>query len=455
MRGLLCSRAMTEPNAPRIAVVGAGPAGAAAAHTLARAGARVVVLEARPAVGGRTRTEALDGFRVDAAVQLFGSMYTEFFRVLREAGAAELAVRSPGRDALLRGGRVHEVVYGNIPSMLASGALPLALKLRMGAQYLPFLARHGAALDMHALERAAEAGLDRESIAAWGARELGRDFVEYLAYPFLATGYGALPEETTASLYHMLAHYGTTVEVFALRGGASGFCEAALAGVRESGGEVRTGVQVARVEARGGGVEVAGEGWSEAFDAAVVAVPAPAARGLLAGSPAAEALAAVRMRPAVSLALLLDRPAGVRWFGLSLPRGESRAVAAVAVQENKGPGLVPPGRGALVVFPTPEAGERLLDAEPRAVVDALLPEVARALPGLGRAVTRAQVFRWRDGWTLVPPGYPGRLPELRRAVSGDARIALAGDYLYAPTVEGAVTSGVRAAGRLLKGWVTT
>jgi oxygen-dependent protoporphyrinogen oxidase len=126
-------------------------------------------------------------------------------------------------------------------------------------------------------------------------------------------------------------------------------------------------------------------------------------------------------------------------------------VAAVSVQENKGPGLVPAGRGALVVFPTPEAGERLLDAEPRAVVDALLPDVARALPGLERSVTRAQVFRWREGWTLFPPGYPGRLPELRRAVSGEGRIALAGDYLYSPTVEGAVTAGVGAANRVLDG----
>jgi protoporphyrinogen oxidase len=76
--------------------------------------------------------------------------------------------------------------------------------------------------------------------------------------------------------------------------------------------------------------------------------------------------------------------------------------------------------------------------------------VARVLPGLERAVTRAQVFRWREGWTLFPPGYPGRLPELRRAVSGDERIALAGDYLYAPGVEGAVTAGIRAAGRILE-----
>lgn len=435
---------------PRIAVVGAGPAGAAAAHTLVRAGASAVVFESRHAVGGRTRTDEVDGFRVDAATQLFGSMYTELFRVLREAGAGALAVRSPGRDALLRNGRVHEVVYGSVAGMLTSGALPLGLKVRLGTHYLPFLARHASALDMHALERAAEAGMDRESVAAWGGRVLGRDFVEYLAYPFLATGYGVAPEETTAALYHMLAHYGATVEVSALRGGASGFCEAVLDGVRERGGELRAATPVHRVEPRAGGVEVAGEGWSEGFDGAVVALPAPAARGVLAGHPAAEWLAGVRMRPAVSLALLLDRPAGARWFGLSFPRGESRAVAAVAVQENKGPGLVPPGKGLLVVFPTPAAGERLLEAEPRQVLDALLPDVARALPGADRAVTRAQVFRWRSGWTLFPPGCLARLAEFRRGgVEGDGPVALAGDYLHAPTVEGAVTSGVRAACRVL------
>ncbi|HEX2190198.1 MAG TPA: FAD-dependent oxidoreductase [Longimicrobiaceae bacterium] len=435
---------------PRIAVVGAGPAGAAAAHTLLRAGASVVVFEARHAVGGRTRTDEVDGFRVDAATQLFGSMYTETFRVLREAGAGALAVRSPGRDALLRKGRVHEVVYGNVASMLTSGALPLGLKVRLGTHYLPYLARHASALDMHALERAAAAGMDRESIAAWGERELGTDFVDYLAYPLLATGYGVLPEETTAALYHMLAHYGASVEVFALRGGASGFCEAVLAGARERGGELRAATPVHRVEARPGGVEVVGEGWSEGFDGAVVALPAPAARSVLAGHAAAEWLAGVRMRPAVSLALFLDRPAGPRWFGLSFPRGESRAVAAVAVQENKGPGLVPRGRGLLVVFPTPGMTERLLEAEPRQVVDALLPDVARALPGSDRRVVRAQVFRWRHGWTLFPPGCLARLADFRRGgVEGGAPVALAGDYLHAPTVEGAVTAGVRAALRVM------
>lgn len=434
----------------RVAVVGAGPAGLSAAHALLGAGAVPVVFEARPVVGGRTRTDLVDGFRVDTATQLFGSMYTAFFHLLRQVGAGERAVRAPGRDGIYRRGRIHEVVFGSVPSMLASGAVPLGVKLRLGATYLPFLSRHGEVLDMHALERAAAAGLDRESIAEWGRREMGRDFVEQLVSPLLATGYGMLPEETTAAFYHMLAHHGTRVEIYGLREGADALCRVLAARVGEGGGEVRTGTRVLRVEASEEGVEVAGEGWSERFDAAVVAAPAPVAREVLAGSRAAEWLGGVRMRSTVSLALLLDRPAGVRWFGLSFPRGESRAVAAVCAEENKVPGLVPDGRGLLVVFPTPAAGEALAEAEPARVLDTLLPEVERALPGVRGRVAHARTYRWREGWTLFPPGYLGRLVEFRRGGVEEGRVVLAGDYLHVPTVEGAVVSGVRAAGRVLE-----
>jgi oxygen-dependent protoporphyrinogen oxidase len=436
--------------AARIAVIGAGPAGLSAAHTLSRAGASTTVFEARAAVGGRTWTEEVEGFRVDAATQLFGSMYTHFFRLLREAGGEGVAVGSPGRDALLRRGRVHEVVYGNVASMLSSGAVPLATKLRLGTTYLPFLTRHGHQLDLHALERAAEAGLDREPIAAWGRREMGEDFVEYLAYPLLATGYGVTPEETGAAFYHMLAHHGTSVRVYALRGGASAFCEFLAGRLREDGGEVRLSTPVERVEERGEGVDLSGTGWSEGFDAVVVATPAPVARRLLSGSSLTGWLEGVRMRPTLTLALLLDRPLGVRWFGLSFPRSEARTAAVVCAEENKGPGLVPPGKGLLVVFPSPAAGVELAEAEPRRVLETLLPDVARALPGVDRRVTRARTYRWPEGWTLFPPGHAAWLAGLRRALSEDpGRVALAGDYLHVPSVEGAVMSGVRAAERVL------
>ncbi|HEX2203224.1 MAG TPA: FAD-dependent oxidoreductase, partial [Longimicrobium sp.] len=242
------------------AVVGAGPAGLAAAWRLARAGARVTVYEAAEAPGGRTRTHAVDGVPVDAATQLYGSVYTHTLRVLREAGGGALCERSPGRDALWRGGRAHEVVYGSPASMLASGALPLALKLRLGASYLPYLARHAADLDLRALERAAAAGLDGESAAAWGAREMGRDFVDLLAEPLLATLYGTTAGEASAGFHHALARQGTSLQVLALRGGAGAFCDLLARAVASAGGEVRLSAPVRELRTAGGGVEVSGDG---------------------------------------------------------------------------------------------------------------------------------------------------------------------------------------------------
>jgi oxygen-dependent protoporphyrinogen oxidase len=436
-----------------VAVCGAGPAGLAAALRLHSAGARVTVVDAAPAVGGRTWTDAADGgWRIDPGVQLYSSGYEAFFGLLRAACAQALAERSPGRDALWRKGRAHEVVYGSPASMLASGALPLPLKLRMGAQYLPFLTRHARDLELGALERAAAAGLDAESIAAWGRRELGRDFVDLLAAPLLATLYGTLPDEASAGFYHALAQQGQQLQVRGLRGGADGFCRAAADRLREAGAVFHLSSPVTEVATEDDGVRVSTGAGSERFAAAVVALPAPeAARVAKFLTPyGTETLLGVRVRPAASLALLLDRPAGVRWFGLSFPPGEARHAAAICVQENKVGGLVPLGKGLLVVFCQPHAAERLLGATADDALALLLPDVTRALPGIDRAVLQARFYDWRHGWTIFGPGSLGRLSALRSiALDSSPAAVLAGDWLYSPTVEGAVTSGLAAADRLL------
>lgn len=438
---------------PSVAVVGAGPAGLSAAFALARAGAFVTVLEAAEHVGGRTWTDEVEGCRIDTAVQLFGSVYTRFLRVLREAGAGALCERTSGRDALWRDGRVHEVVYGSPTSMLASGALPFTLKLKLGAHYLPFLHRHAHALRMDALHMAAPAGLDRESAAAWGLREMGQPFVDLLADPLLTTLYGAHAGEASAGFYHALARQGMDLQVLALRGGASRFCETLASAVYDFGGSVRTGAAIRAVRAGADGVEVAGDGWAERYDAAVLALPAPAARALAAGGMprAAEWLGGVTVRPAVTVGLVLDRPVGVRWFGLSYARAESRALAAVCALEAKSAGLVPPGAGALLALPLPEVGPRMMDATPEAVLDAILPDLRRPFPRIESAFRAVRLYRWEHGWTVFRPGYLRHLGQIQHPgiLDEQPRIALAGDYLVAPNVEGAVVSGLRAAERIL------
>jgi protoporphyrinogen/coproporphyrinogen III oxidase len=436
------------------AVVGAGPAGLAAAWQLQATGASVTVYEASEKAGGRVRSETVDGTTADVGPQLLGSTFHTLFRLLEKAGAAAALVRAPGRDALWRKGRAHPLTYGSIASMTASGALPMSLKLRLGARYLPFLTRHARGLDVSDLAGTGGAALDDESVERWGRRELGDDFVELLAYPLLASYYGATPAETSAVLLHALAQTGMDVQVFAARGGLGGVMEIVAEALRQRHVQILSSCAVSGVESTGDGVVVYAAGGVERYDGVVLATPAAPAADLLGGAlpgnaPLSAWLRGVRNRPTVTLALYLDGVVDADFFGLSFPRTDpiGERVAALCVQSRKLRTLVAAGREAIVVMPAPGVGEALADAEPDSIVDALLPAAARALPGLERLVVRARTHRFVAGYTLFEPGSVRAIERFQHGWL-PAGVALAGDYLYAPTIEGAIRSGVAAAARL-------
>jgi protoporphyrinogen/coproporphyrinogen III oxidase len=399
-------------------------------------------------VGGRLRTERVGGSGADVVVQLLSEAYTEVVELAGSVGAGSLLVPVPGRDALWRGGRAHALRYGSVASMASSGALPGRLKLRLGMKYLPFLERHAEVLDLNDPSRAAAAGLDGESIAAWGRRELGDDFVELMAYPLLAAYYGITPEETGAGVFHALARAGTRVRLLGIRGGVGALGDAVAGWLRDRGTAIREGSRVEAVEASSSGVRLRLAGGDVEHDGVVLAVPAREAARLL---PSAEWLSTIRSRSTATLVLATDRPVRPGWFGLSIPRGESAGgeVAAVCVQEEKETAVNGDGSfGALVVVPTPDAGERWSGAEPGGVLEAALPMVETVLPGIGARIVEARLVRLPEA-TFVPA--PGHFDQVRRleSIPLPPGVALAGDYLVAPTVEGAVRSGVRAARRVM------
>jgi phytoene dehydrogenase-like protein len=84
---------MTD-DAP-VVVVGAGLAGLACATALHRAGTPVRVLEASDGVGGRVRTDVVDGFRLDRGFQVLLTAYPEAHRQL-DLAALDLKSFAPG-----------------------------------------------------------------------------------------------------------------------------------------------------------------------------------------------------------------------------------------------------------------------------------------------------------------------------------------------------------------------
>jgi glycine/D-amino acid oxidase-like deaminating enzyme len=73
--------ASTTPDVD-VVVVGAGLAGLACARRLTEAGVAVRVLEAAPAVGGRVRTDVVDGFRLDRGFQVLNPSYPALARTV-------------------------------------------------------------------------------------------------------------------------------------------------------------------------------------------------------------------------------------------------------------------------------------------------------------------------------------------------------------------------------------
>lgn len=66
------------PTSTEVVVVGAGLAGLAAARVIQEAGRSVVVVEASDGVGGRVRTDVVDGYLLDRGFQVLLTAYPEF-----------------------------------------------------------------------------------------------------------------------------------------------------------------------------------------------------------------------------------------------------------------------------------------------------------------------------------------------------------------------------------------
>src|SRR5512144_3095983 len=209
-----------------VVVVGAGLAGLTCARELERVGFDVVVLEKSDAVGGRVRTDVLDGFRCDRGFQLVNPAYpalqslvdVEALDLRQFAAGAALAspdgfaiVAAPERSPrylrhVLRSGYVRpgelarfgawaKPSLGSVQKLLAQEDLPLAVSLdSAGVQgmlrdevFEPFMT--GVLAE------------DRGETSATFARLLVRSFAR--GTPGVpALGMSALPEQIAAELHH-------------------------------------------------------------------------------------------------------------------------------------------------------------------------------------------------------------------------------------------------------------
>ncbi|RKS09711.1 oxygen-dependent protoporphyrinogen oxidase [Nocardiopsis sp. Huas11] len=433
--------------APDVAVVGAGVAGLAAAHRLARAGCSVRVLESSDAVGGRMRTLRADGCLIDTGAEMLPSArgYPATWRLIRELGLDGTwgaVPRVRGALAIWHAGRSRPNAGRPLGLLTGAGLSPRA---RMDLlRLLTALGRAGLDPDRPELSPLGTATV-ADLVRAYHPQVRDR-----LIRPLAAGFFGWDAERSAAAPFAAhLAASGSTGDWHTYRDGMDTLARALADRL-----DVSTGHTVTAVTAGQDGVRLASPQGTVTARAAVLAVPAPVAAELYADAPPAERdyLRACGYAPMLRLSLVLDRPVaprGVRrGFATLVPADEDALVNVITVDHNKHPGRAPVGRGLLSVVASPRGTAELLDAPDARVVDRLLARAERFVPGLSARVQTVHVHRFRYG---LPEATPRAL-EARAAFARrpSAPVEYAGDWVaLRPCSEGAVSSAALAADRVL------
>ena len=163
-----------------VTVVGAGLAGLACALHLSDRGVEVALHEASDAVGGRVRTDAVDGMLLDRGFQVHNTGYPEARRVLDHD---TLALRPFAAGALLRlGDRLHRV---GDPRTLPTWALATALSPLGSAKDKVALVAFSARAALTPVDRLLAAP-ESSAYDALRARGLSDTAIDRFVRPFLS-----------------------------------------------------------------------------------------------------------------------------------------------------------------------------------------------------------------------------------------------------------------------------
>ena len=411
----------------RAIIVGAGLAGLTCAKVLSERGAHVTVFEASDGVGGRVRTDAVDGFLLDRGFQVY---FTSYPVARRHLDHAKLDFRSFDPGAIVHREGKRTVLSDPVrdpkalvPSLL-SGAATFPDKLRTAALAARALSGTAATAsgedgdaDTSTLEYLRASGLSERYIDSFYRPFYGGVFLSRSLYTssrvfrftfrMLATGKTVVPAKGMAEIPTQLASHLPTDSIL-----LDSPVEALL----------REGDRVAGVKVKGREYEA---------DAVVVATDAPAA-GKLTGEAVPEG--------SVGEVCLYYETSGIGSGKKVVLNAEedafvNNAVEISAVSER----YAPDGRHLL--YAVTLGGFSLPDDElhRRAIGD-----LSRMYPeGDFRPL---ELRRIPYGQFAQPAGIHDSLPPNRTATPG---LFLAGEYTEDSSINGSMLSGERAAGEVL------
>jgi oxygen-dependent protoporphyrinogen oxidase len=474
----------TDPQIKRVAVIGGGITGLAAAYRLRELAAarefplEVQLLERGTRCGGALETIRRDGFIIETGADSF---------ISEKRACAELAARLglgaeliPTREiyrktCVVRAGRLVEIPAGF--SLLAPAHLgpvfrsslfsPLG-KLRIAIE--PFIA--------------ARTSEDDESLDSFVTRRLGREVLERVAQALAGGIYTADPKRlsmmaTMPRFVEMERQYGSVVKGMRAAENARA-ANSDVSGARWSlfqsfrngmatlpetlasrlGSSIRKGAEIIGMSRNGNAWRLATSS-GESIDAhgVICAAPAYAASRIVAtiAPAAAKMLGEISYATAATVNLTFresDFDGPPRAFGFVVPSIEHRRIIAGSFSSFKFEGRAPAGAILARAFVGGEMSREMMTLSDTEIVAAVRDEF-RALLGVSVAPGLAEVRRWPDSMPQYEVGHLTRVGEIERAVSEIPAFAIAGAAYRGVGISDCIRSGEDAADAIFAKLSTT
>jgi squalene-associated FAD-dependent desaturase len=432
-------------NPRRVAVIGGGLAGIAAALDCARAGASVTLLESRGRLGGAAYSFTREGIPADNGQHVFLRCCTAYLELLSELDASEMVTLQPRLE-------IPVLAPGGGRATLRRSALPAPLHLTGALAHYGFLSptqRLSVARAMAALRR-----IDYEDPAADG-RSFGDWLREHRQDDAAIDAVWGLIVRPTLNLDPREASLAQAAHVFQVgllrdrAAGDIGYARAPLSEIHDvaarrtlarAGVEVRLRHGATTIVAGDDGfqIEISGAPTLSA-DVVVVAVPPDRAARLLPSGAGVDrgSLARLGRSPIVNVHVVYDR----RVMELPFAAGVGTPVQFV-FDRTETSGI---GTGQYLVVSLSAA-----DAELERTVEELraryLPALAELFPAASEAGVEAFfVTREHSATFRAAPGSRALRPPAQTPLAG---LVLAGSWTdtgWPATMEGAVRSGKTAA----------
>ena len=443
---------MSAPR--RVAVVGGGIAGLAAARELAVGGAEVVVYEAADRLGGKIETSEVGGRPVDAGADAFPARVPHALELCKSLGIeGELVSPATGSASLWLAGRLRPL----------PGGLLLGVPARLGP-----LAAAGI-LSLAGLARAAVEPLlpgeplqGDEAVGTLIRRRFGPEVHERLVDPLLG-GINAgrteeLSVEVGAAQLAAVARRsrslllglrraqrdaaGPAGPVFlAPRAGVGRLVGALADDLSRRGVALRPGSPVHRLDDLDADAMVVA---TEAGPAGrLLAGRSPEAAGLIGGMAYASVVLTTLVYPAAAFA---HPPVG---SGFLVPRVEGRLLTAASFGSNKWPHWSAPGTVVVRASGGRFGDERAMALPDDGLVAAVRDELG-LMAGVGGEPVEARVTRWPAAFPQFAPGHLARLARIEVALARDApAVAIAGAWTRGVGIPACIASGQGAARQVI------